>query len=212
MRLSFKQLEELQPDKNRQLTEEEQEEKFTELRKRIARDRDNPFFFSGWEGDTFVQKLVVNEETVRRYLEDCIRLWRSSSEDYAKYYVDAFQSAYSAIFGGTYPVEEQDEETSNAQLSKIQTFYDELCERMGPPRGICTTSSSHQKMFNWLPALVEELREARAEIERLRALVPPEEETYRLPNYVEAELIRARAEIERLRALVPPAELLAEGL
>lgn len=111
MKLTTEELEKLSGAR-REFTEEEKEEMFLEFRRRIARDRDNPFFFSGWEGDTFVQELVVNEVTVRQYLEDCIRLWRSSSEPYAKYYVDAFQSAYSAIFGGTYPAE-QEEETSN---------------------------------------------------------------------------------------------------
>ena len=112
MRLSFKELGKINPS-NRLLTEEEREKAFAELRKRIARDRDNPFLFSGWVGHAFVQKLVVNEDTVRQYLENCIRLWRNSSEDHAKYYVDAFQSAYSAIFGGTYPVVEQDEEPAD---------------------------------------------------------------------------------------------------
>lgn len=63
MRLSFKQLAELQPDKNRRLTPAEQEEILLECERRIKRDMDNPFFFSGWVGSTFVQKLVVEIET-----------------------------------------------------------------------------------------------------------------------------------------------------
>lgn len=79
MRLSFKELEKIQPAR-RELTLEEQEEICLEIERRIERDKDNPFFSSEWVGATFVQKLVVNEVTVRQYLEYCIRLWRNSSD------------------------------------------------------------------------------------------------------------------------------------
>lgn len=99
----------------REFTPEEKDEMFLEFRRRIERDSHNPFFFSGWVGNVFVQELRVNEETVRQYLEECIIFWRSRSEHYAIYYVDAFQSLYTAIFRETYPVEEQVEETNDAQ-------------------------------------------------------------------------------------------------
>lgn len=50
-------------------TPEQQEELRLEIERRIERDKDNPFFFSGWVGSTFIQKLVVNEVTVAKYLE-----------------------------------------------------------------------------------------------------------------------------------------------
>ncbi len=103
MKLSFEELGKLQPDKGRQLTPEEQKEMLLELERRAERDKDNPFFFSGWEGDTFIQKLVVNEVTVRQYLKDCIEFWRNDGAHYASYCAGAFQSAYDAIFEGIYP-------------------------------------------------------------------------------------------------------------
>lgn len=52
------------------------------------------------------QILVWDEETVRQYLDDCIRQERKNLADgseFAKYYIDAYQSLRMSLFGEFLP-------------------------------------------------------------------------------------------------------------
>lgn len=57
-----------------------------------------------------------NLEDIKTYLDNCIRYWRRKRDEdkckFAVFYVDAFQSVRSSIFGKCLPVEEigKDEE------------------------------------------------------------------------------------------------------
>lgn len=47
--------------------------------------------------------LINNKESVLQYLDECITFWRTQRDDkiceYAKYYIDAFQSVRNSLFG-----------------------------------------------------------------------------------------------------------------
>lgn len=59
-----------------------------------------------------MNKLEFTEEAIKKYLDDCITLWRAEvrgggsieGRTMAVYYVDAYQSVRSSIFGETLPV------------------------------------------------------------------------------------------------------------
>lgn len=100
-------------------------------------------------------------------------------------------------------------------LNEIQTFYDELHARIGPPILGGLNPSSFKVMYTWLPKLIAELREARTALESMEA----ERDRWRMDwetataksLQAHQELEQARAEIERLRALVPSPEQVDEG-
>lgn len=47
--------------------------------------------------------LIDNKESVLQYLDKCITFWRAQRDnnscEYAKYYIDAFQSVRKSLFG-----------------------------------------------------------------------------------------------------------------
>lgn len=55
------------------------------------------------------ESTLTTSEQLLDYLDKAICHWRNSKEDFAKYYVDAFQSVRSSIFGKTLPQEEKKE-------------------------------------------------------------------------------------------------------
>lgn len=54
-------------------------------------------------------KIELTEEAVKAYLDKAIRQWRKSDEYYAIYYVDAFQSVRTSLFGLLLPKEEKED-------------------------------------------------------------------------------------------------------
>ncbi len=53
---------------------------------------------------------------VQEYLDNCIRYWRNNDSDYAKYYVDAFQSIRSSMFGEALPKDLNTKEKNQGPL------------------------------------------------------------------------------------------------
>ena len=50
--------------------------------------------------------IPFTREDVKTYLDRCIRRWRSDSRECAMYYVDAFQSVRTSLFGELLPQED----------------------------------------------------------------------------------------------------------
>ncbi len=54
-----------------------------------------------------VKKIEFTEEKVKGYLDDCIRYWRNrrdkEHDELAVYYIDAFQSVRTSLFGKLLP-------------------------------------------------------------------------------------------------------------
>lgn len=52
-------------------------------------------------------KVEFTEVAVKKYLDDCIKLWRKERDDndskVAVHYMDAYQSMRSSLFGATLP-------------------------------------------------------------------------------------------------------------
>ena len=68
-------------------------------------------FLSDWteEEDTTAQTVPLEREAVREYLDSCIRYWRDYPSPHARYYIDAFQSVRTSLFGETLPKEADSE-------------------------------------------------------------------------------------------------------
>jgi len=50
------------------------------------------------------KKIELTEEAVKRYLDECIDYWRAAKEHgvkWAVYYLDAYQSVRTSLFGQT---------------------------------------------------------------------------------------------------------------
>jgi len=50
-------------------------------------------------------RVPFEEQAVKEYLDECIRFWRTSDDTHAEYYVDAFQSVRTSLFGRTLPMD-----------------------------------------------------------------------------------------------------------
>ena len=61
------------------------------------------------EDDTTAQTVPLEREAVREYLDSCIRYWRDYPSPHAQYYIDAFQSVRTSLFGETLPKEADSE-------------------------------------------------------------------------------------------------------
>jgi len=52
---------------------------------------------------TETDKIEFTEEAIEKYLSNCIEYWRmrgyAGSDECSEYYIDAYQSVYSSIFG-----------------------------------------------------------------------------------------------------------------
>ena len=61
------------------------------------------------EDNTTAQTVPLEREAVREYLDSCIHYWRDDPSPHAQYYIDAFQSVRTSLFGETLPKEADSE-------------------------------------------------------------------------------------------------------
>lgn len=66
---------------------------------------------TGFEEETMTSSTVkFTTSEVKKYLDECIRHWRSehmSGNEYAKYYLDAYRSVSVSLFGEVLPTDEE---------------------------------------------------------------------------------------------------------